>query len=107
MGGGSSEFVGGSDSFDGLEYIPVMRFYFKSEDNRRYVHKKNKYDSDILFEKSFNYEPEEDVKPYFEKGERRLIKNTYESISGALMLSTTCVDVICSSIWMAVVNVVK
>ncbi len=74
--------TGNWDRYDGLDYIPVLRFYFKSEDNRTFVKKKNKYEDDILLEKSFNYEPGEDVKPHFEKGDRKLIKNSYTSIYG-------------------------
>lgn len=72
----------GTNPLDGKNYVPVMRFYFKSEDNRRFVKMKNQYDSDILLEKSFDYEPSDDVRPYFERGERKLIKNTYTSIYG-------------------------
>lgn len=70
------------DHIDGLDYIPVFRFYFKSEDNRRHVSMKNKYGSDMLLEKSFNYEPGPDVKKHFESGERRVIENTYTSVYG-------------------------
>lgn len=89
LGGSSPEIVGGVDSFDGLDYIPVMRFYFKSEDNRRFVKSKNQYGSDILLEKSFNYEPGDEVKEYFESGERKLIKNTYTSIYGGTWILDT------------------
>lgn len=67
---------------DGLDYIPVMRFYFKSEDNRKYVKMKNQYGTPMLIEKSFNYKPDETVKTYFDRGERELISNTYTSIYG-------------------------
>jgi len=70
------------DRFDGLDYIPVLRFYFKSEDNRTFVRMKNQYGSEMNLEKSFDYEPDETIKPLFEKGERKLIKNTYTSIYG-------------------------
>lgn len=89
LGGSSPEIIGGMDSFDGLDYIPVMRFYFKSEDNRRFVVQKNQYDSDILLEKSFNYTPGDDVKEHFEKGERRLIPNNYTSIYGGTWILDT------------------
>lgn len=75
--------TGNFNRYDGLTYIPVMRFYFRCEDNRRFVKQKNqKYGFDQLFEKSFNYKPEETVQQYFQKGERSLIENDYHSIYG-------------------------
>lgn len=70
------------DRFDGLDYIPVLRFYLKSEDNRTYVRMPNQYGNDMLLEKGFDYSPDKNVKTYFEKGERKLVKNTYTSIYG-------------------------
>lgn len=70
------------ERFDGLDYIPVMRFFFRSEDNRRFVKTKNQYGNDVLLEKSFDYEPGEDIKPFFESGERSVVENSYTSIYG-------------------------
>lgn len=89
LGGAAAENVGGIDSYDGLDYIPVMRFYFKSEDNRRFVKMKNKYGSNILLEKAFNYEPGDDVKPFFERGEREVKENSYTSIYGGTWIIDT------------------
>lgn len=89
IGGSSPDVIGGMDSYDGLDYIPVMRFYFKSEDNRRFVNMKNQYGSDILLEKSFNYEPGNDVREHFERGERRVIDNSYTSIYGGTWILDT------------------
>jgi hypothetical protein len=82
--------MGNYDRFDGLTYIPVMRFYFKSEDNRSFVAGKNpKYGFDQIFEKDFNYQPEENVQQYFERGERRIIRNSYTSIYGGTWVCDT------------------
>lgn len=90
FGTSSPEFNGNWNSYDGLDYIPVMRFYFKSEDNRSFYTKKNKYGDDIIFETSFNYKPEEEeVKQDFESGERRLIRNSYTSIYGGTWILDT------------------
>jgi hypothetical protein len=70
------------DRYDGLDYIPVLRFYFKSEDNRSFVSMKNNYGTDMLLEKAYNYEPGEEVRPYFERGERKLKRVSYTSIYG-------------------------
>lgn len=76
--------------YDGLRYIPVLRFYFQSEDNRSFVTNKNqKYGFDQLFEKSYDYTPDEEIKPLFEKGERRIIRNTYSSIYGGTWILDT------------------
>lgn len=71
-------------NFDGLSYIPVMRFYFRSEDNRTFVQRKNKMGSKILLEKSFDYTPSGEVIDRYdpESGDSRVIKNTYTSIYG-------------------------
>jgi hypothetical protein len=42
----------------------------------------NKYGNEMNLEKSFDYEPDDNLKPLFDKGERKLIKNTYTSIYG-------------------------
>lgn len=81
---------GNFNRYDGLTYIPVLRFYFRSEDNRSFVTKKNEnYGNDILLEKSFNYTPEENVQQYFQKGERRIIRNSYTSIYGGAWVIDT------------------
>jgi hypothetical protein len=89
----STDASGNYQWYDGLTYIPVLRFYFKSEDNRSYVQQKNpKYGFDQLFEKSFNYQPEETVQQYFKSGERKIHRNTYTSIyGGTWVLDTDCV----------------
>jgi hypothetical protein len=70
-------------NYDNLDYIPVIKFYFRSEDNDTWVSKKNQYGSKILLKKSFDYQPGEDVAPRFAKnGDSKLIKNTYTSIYG-------------------------
>lgn len=70
------------DRFDGLDYIPVLRFYFKSEDNRTFVRMPNKYGSMMNLEKSFDYAPDDSIKHLFESGERKVVTNTYTSIYG-------------------------
>lgn len=86
----SAEIAGNFERYDGLTYIPVLRFYFKSEDNRSFVSMKNqKYGFDQLFEKAYNYEPDEMVKKHFERGERRVIRNSYTSIYGGTWILDT------------------
>lgn len=80
------------ENYDGLGYIPVMKFYFRSEDNRRYVSKKNLNDGMILVEKSYNYQPPKDQAHLYDTGERTLIKNDYTSIyGGTWVVDTDCV----------------
>jgi hypothetical protein len=81
---------GNFNQYDGLTYIPVLRFYFRSEDNRSHVISKNeKYGFDQHFEKSFNYKPEENVQQYFKKGERKLNQIAYTSIYGGTWVLDT------------------
>lgn len=71
------------ENYDGLGYIPVLRFYFRSEDTRSYVKKPNQYGDKILVEKAFNYSPPPQVKERFnENGDSKIIKNSYTSIYG-------------------------
>lgn len=68
--------------YDGLVHIPVLRFYFKSEDNRSFVASRNaNYGFDQLMEASYNYKPQKSADK-FERGERRIIRNAYTSIYG-------------------------
>lgn len=86
----STDLSGNFQRYDGLAYIPVLRFYFKSEDNRSFVKMPNKkYGFDMLMEKDYNYKPEENVQQYFDKGERKLIKNSYTSIYGGTWVLDT------------------
>lgn len=85
----SPEYKGGTTSYDGLDYVPVMRFYFKSEDVRTFVKQKNKYGTEILLEKSFNYEPGPEVYEYFNRGEREVIRNQYTSVYGGTWIINT------------------
>lgn len=85
----STDLTGNFNRFDGLTYIPVLRFYFRSEDNRRYVVKKGKYE-EVLKEKSFDYEPDEETyEKHFATNERRLVKNDYTSIYGGTWIIDT------------------
>lgn len=69
--------------FDGLDYIPVLRFYFKSEDTETKVTKKNQYGNKILLDKTFDYVPPKETEArYGPGGDSRIIRNTYESIYG-------------------------
>lgn len=80
------------ENYDGLGYIPVMKFYFRSEDNRRYVSKKNLNDGMILVEKSYNYTPPKEHAKLYDTGERSLIKNDYTSIyGGTWVVDSDCV----------------
>lgn len=74
------------EQWDNLAYIPVVRFYFRSEDNRAFVRQKGKATATIIKEKPFNFEDElfrrPDLAELFDKGERQLIKNSYTSVYG-------------------------
>jgi hypothetical protein len=79
--------------FDGLDYIPVLRFYFKSQDERKYVVRKNQYGNKIMMEKAYNYmPPEEKAERYGKNGDSRIIGNTYNSIyGGTWVIDSECV----------------
>ena len=66
------------ERYDGQEYIPIMRYYFLSEDTKTWVSKKSKYDNKILVAKGYDYEESDENRA---KGEK-VIKNTYTSVYG-------------------------
>lgn len=69
---------------DGLAYIPVMKYYFLSEDNRVFDSKVSKNTGNrILVERAFDYVPSEELEALYKpKGGNRIIKNTYTSLYG-------------------------
>jgi hypothetical protein len=79
--------------FDGLDYIPVVRFYFKSQDERKYVVKKTQYNNKIMVEKAYNYSPPKEKEHRYGKGgDSRIIGNTYTSIyGGTWVIDSECV----------------
>ena len=79
----SNNFQQSFGSFDNLDYIPVMRFYFLSEDQNTFVSRKNQYGSKILIEKNFNYQPNDSVLDRFgPKGDSKLLQPSYTSVYG-------------------------
>lgn len=84
-----------SKDYDGLGYIPVLRFYFRSEDNRNFVLKRNRerwLGGDELIEKAHNYKIPQKTKEKFDTGEYQLIRNSYTSIyGGTWVVDSDCV----------------
>jgi hypothetical protein len=79
-------------NYDGLGYIPVLRFYFLSEDNRTFVKKKNQYGNKIMLEQSFNYHPSPEKANLYENGERDIVRNSYTSVYGGVwVVDSDCV----------------
>lgn len=79
-----------ADKFDNLSYIPVVRFYFLSADNRNYVTRNNRYGSKIMMEKDYNYEPAVDVQHRFaEDGDSKVIRNSYDCVYGGSWIANS------------------
>lgn len=70
------------NGYDNLDYIPVMRFYFLSEDQRKYVTRKNGHGSKILMDKPFNWEPKENLDRYSKNGDSKIFAPSYTSVYG-------------------------
>lgn len=80
------------EDYDGLDYIPVIRFYFRSEDNRTFVLKKDNFERDILVEKHFNYRIPTKIKDKFDTGEYKKVDNCYTSVyGGTWVIDSECV----------------
>jgi hypothetical protein len=45
--------------YDGLDYIPVLRFYFLSNDKRKHVVRKNQFNNDTIMEPRPNWKPKD------------------------------------------------
>lgn len=67
--------------FDGLNYIPVMRFYFLSQDDRVYLKRKNNFGNETLMERGLNWKPNPDDPKMVDK-EYEVIQNSYTSVYG-------------------------
>jgi hypothetical protein len=80
-------------NYDGLGYIPVMRFYFRSEDNRTFVEKTSEFGRPYLVEKAHNYRPPANAgKSQVDTGEYNIIKNTYTSVyGGTWVIDSNCI----------------
>lgn len=77
------------DQYDGLGYMAVMRFYFRSQDNRNFIYKKNGFDRTLLVEKAYNYRPPRDIAQKIDAKEYRLVRNNYTSIYGGTWVVDT------------------
>lgn len=64
------------ENYDGLEYIPVMRFYFLSNDNVAYATWENEKGNRLIDERVYDYFPKNSDK------KQRIIQNTYTSVYG-------------------------
>jgi hypothetical protein len=66
---------------DGLTYVPVLRYYFLSEDRKAVDVKKNRHGNKILVERAYDYSPPEEMQHlYTPEGGNKIIKNTYTSL---------------------------
>ena len=65
------------DHYDGLEYIPVMRFYFLSNDNKSIVTWKNDNGQPMIDERGYEYNQSEEA-----TRERNIKRISYTSVYG-------------------------
>jgi hypothetical protein len=73
--------------YDNLTYMPVVRFYFLSEDNKTFVTRKNQYGGDTILERDFDYMPGDDVAHRYAKdGDSKVHKPQYTSVYGGTWL---------------------
>ncbi|HTJ52613.1 MAG TPA: hypothetical protein VL443_24325 [Cyclobacteriaceae bacterium] len=71
-----------NQKFDGLNYIPVLRFYFLSQDDRVFVKRNNKNGNPTIFERSLGWKPSEDDPRFGQDGDSDIIRNSYTSVYG-------------------------
>src|SRR6185369_9668287 len=71
-----------NQKFDGLNYIPVMRFYYLSQDDRVFITRKNKAGNKTIMERGLNWKPRQDDPKFADDQEYDIIKNSYTSVYG-------------------------
>jgi hypothetical protein len=64
------------ENYDGLNYIPVMRFYFLSQDDRLYITRRNQFGNITMMERGLSWKGKEGDN--FEG----IIKNSYTTVYG-------------------------
>lgn len=69
-------------AFDNMDYIPVMRYYFLSEDQKKYISRKNQYGSKILIDKPYNWYPQDNIERFSKGGDSKLLDPSYTSVYG-------------------------
>jgi len=68
--------------YDGLNYIPVLRFYYLSNDDRVFVTRPNKYGNPTIMERGLEWKPREDDKRFSPDGDSQIVRNSYTSVYG-------------------------
>lgn len=69
--------------YDNLTYIPVVRFYFLSQDNRSWVSRPNQYDVDTLINRPYGWMPDQKVADrYADGGDSKIYRGQYTSVYG-------------------------
>lgn len=71
-----------SQNYDGLNYIPVMRFYFLSNDERVYIKRPNKNGNMTLMSRSNGWKPKGDDPRFGPDGDSEVVQNEYTSVYG-------------------------
>jgi hypothetical protein len=69
---------------DGLNYIPVLRFYFLSQDDRVFVTRRNFAGNKTIMERGLNWKP-----PLNDEKTEEIIKNSYTSVYGGTWVLDT------------------
>lgn len=78
-----------TERFDGLDYIPVMRFYFLSNDNKAYERWRNNFGNPMQEERDYSYQQKSRRK---EKQDGEMVYNKYTSVyGGSWVLDSTVV----------------
>lgn len=71
-----------NQKYDGLDYIPVMRFYYLSQDDRVFITRKNKAGNKTIMERGLNWKPREDDPKFAADQDYDIIRNSYTSVYG-------------------------
>lgn len=78
-----------NSKYDGLNYIPVMRFYFLSQDDRTFVKRTNKFGNQTIMERTFAWSPDNEDKRFYPDGDSEVVKNSYTSVYGGTWVLDT------------------
>ena len=69
-------------NYDGLNYVPVLRFYFLSQDDRVFVKRNNKAGNPTILEQTLNWKPAADNPRFGPDGDSTVIRDSYTSVYG-------------------------
>lgn len=71
-----------NEHYDGLGFVEVLRFQFLTENTEKFTRAPKSKGNRVLKKRRYDFEPEPSELPFYESGDKELIKNTYTAKYG-------------------------